>query len=52
MEAELSWTLRVSAVRVELTGPDMHTLTRESQEVMVGLIASRTFPIDVTAVDP
>ncbi len=46
MEAELSWNLRVSTVRVELTGPDMHTLTRESQEVVVGLIAAITFPID------
>ncbi len=43
VEAELSWNLRVSAVRVELTGLDMHTLTRESQEVMVGLIVARLF---------
>ncbi len=38
MEAGLRWNLRVSAVRVELTDIDMHTLTRESQEVMVGLM--------------
>ncbi len=54
MEAELSWNLRVSVVRVELTGLDMHTLklTRESQEVMVGLIAARAVPIENVTVDP
>ncbi len=46
MEAELRSNLRVSAVRSELTDLDMHTLTRESQEVMVGVIVVRTFPID------
>ncbi len=50
MEAELSWNLRVSAVRVE---PDfLHTLTRESQEVMVGLIVAKILPIDVVVLDP
>ncbi len=52
MEAELSWKLRVSDVGVELTDLDRHTLTRELQEVMVGLIVVRTFPIDVVVVDP
>ncbi len=51
MEAELSWNLRVSAVRVELTELDMHTLTRESQEVMLGLIVARAFPIDAVLAD-
>ena len=46
MEAELSWNIRVSAVRVELTEADMHTHTRESQEVLVGLIVTRWFPIE------
>ncbi len=49
MEAGLSWNLRVSAVRVEL---DMHTLTRESQEVMSGLIAATAVPIEDVVVDP
>ncbi len=49
MEAELRWKLRVSAIRVELPGLGMHTLTRESQEV---LIVARTFPIDVVVLDP
>ncbi len=48
MEHFLSWNLRASAIRVELTD----TLTRESQEVMVGLIVVRTVPIDVVVVDP
>ncbi len=52
MEAELSWNLRVSAVVVKLTDLDMHTLTRESQEVMVGVIVVRSLPIDVVVVDP
>ncbi len=52
MEAELNWNLRVSDIRVESTGLGMHTLTRESQEVMVGLIVSRTVPIDDVVVNP
>ncbi len=48
MESKLSWNPRVSAVRVEVTDLDMHTLTRESQEMMVGLIVSR---IDVVVLD-
>ncbi len=52
VEAGLNWRFRVSAVRVELTDPDMHTLTRESQEVMVGLIAARIIPLDAIVVDP
>ncbi len=49
MEAGLRSNISVSDVRVELTDLDnMHTLTRESQEVMVGLITARVFPIDVT----
>ena len=32
---------KVSTGRVELTVPDMHTLTRESQEVVVGKILVR-----------
>ena len=52
MEAELRLSPRVSVVRVELTDLDMHTLTRESQEVMIGLIVARTFPIDAVVVDP
>ncbi len=52
MEAEVSWNTRVSAVRSELTDLDMHTLTRESQEVMVGLVVARTSPIDAVVVDP
>ncbi len=48
MEAELSWKPRVSIIK--LTGPDMQTLTRESQEVMLGLIVAR---IDgVVVLDP
>ncbi len=49
VEAGLSWNLGVSAVRVELTDLDniiMHTFVRESQEVMVGLIVARIFPIE------
>ncbi len=52
MEAGLSWNLRVSIGRLELTLPNVHTLTRESQEVMVGLIVLRIFPIDVVVMDP
>ncbi len=51
MEAELSWNLRVRNGRVEVTDLDMHALTRESQEVMVGLILVTTFPIDVLLAD-
>ncbi len=39
MEAELSWKLRV--INSKLTGLDMQTLTRESQEVMLGLTVAR-----------
>ncbi len=52
MEAGLRWNLRVSAVRVELTDLDTHTLTRESQEVMAGVIVVRKFSISVVVVDP
>ena len=52
MEVELRLNLRVSATRVDLTDIDMHTLTRESQEVMIGSIVVRTFPIDAGVVDP
>ncbi len=54
MEAGLSWNIRVSAFRVELTNLNMHTLTRESQEVVAGLIVLRTVPIefDVTILAP
>ncbi len=48
MEAELSWKLRVSCSK--LTGPDMQTLTRESQEVMLGLTVARF--VAVVVVDP
>ncbi len=49
MEAKLRLNLRVSAVRVELTDLDMHTLSRETQEVMVGLIvASLVSPLITT----
>ena len=51
VEAELRWNLRVRNGRVEVTGLDMQTLTRESQEVMVGLILVTTFPIDVVLAD-
>ncbi len=48
MEAELSWNLRV--INSKLTGLDMQTLIRESQEVMLGLTVAR---FDVVAVvDP
>ncbi len=39
MEAGLSWNLRVS--RSKLTELDMQTLTRESQELMLGLTVAR-----------
>ncbi len=52
MEAGLRWNLRVSAVVVKLTDLDVHTPTRESQEVMAGLIVVRYLPIDFVVVDP
>ncbi len=39
MEAGLSWNPRV--IYSKLTGLDMQTLTRESQEVMLGLTVAR-----------
>ncbi len=39
MEAGLSWNLRISCFKI--TGLDMQTLTRESQEVMLGLTVAR-----------
>ncbi len=54
MEAEVSWNTRVNAVRSKLTDLGIHTLSRESQEVMAGviLIVVRAFPIDAVTVDP
>ncbi len=52
MEVELRLNLRVSATRVDLTDLDMHILTRESQEVMIGSIVVRKFPINAVTVDP
>ncbi len=51
VEAFLSCNLRVSAIRVKLTDLDMHTLTRESQEVMVGVIVVSQY-LHVVVVDP
>ncbi len=52
MEAGLSWNHRASNRSLSLTDTDMHTLTRESHEVKVGLIVLKMLPIDVTEVDP
>ncbi len=52
MEAGLSWNLRVSNCSSSSAGLDIHTLTRESHEVMKGLIFLKMFPIDDIEVDP
>ena len=47
MEAELRWNLRVGIGWLELTDMDSHTVTRESQEVWVGVIVIRGWAFSV-----